>query len=141
MYRSQDFVVNVYESQGLLGLMGVGGRHGSHGMSLVQDLPIGQDVVAHEAEIVDGAFRQVLNLARGLLPVGGGDHRLDSRRYLGLAGIDGLDPRVGVGAAQYLPVQKPWKNYIRAIFRLPGYLIGPVVADRPGAHHFVIPGG
>src|SRR5205807_2088191 len=55
-----------------------------------------------------------------------------------LTGIDRLDARVRVGAAEHLAVQHPRQLDIRAIYRAPRYLIHPIRPHRPRPNHPIL---
>jgi hypothetical protein len=57
---------------------------------------------------------------------------------LGLAGVNGVDEGVGMGTAQDFAVQHSGQIYIGPEFGPAGHLVQTVVANGPGAHHFVV---
>ena len=64
-----------------------------------------------------------------LREVGGGRHGAYSGVGLRLAGVDGRNNRVRVGAPKYLSVEQPRRVLVGAVLGDAGDLVGPVVAD------------
>ena len=131
----QRFVVDLDQRQGLFSDMGVGGGHTGDGVPLVEHLAAGQHVGAEEAEVLEGAFRQVAQLAGCFRPVGRGHNRKDSGERFGGAAVDGLDYGVGVRAAEYLAVDQAGEAGIGPIPRPPGNLVDPIRPDGARTDH------
>ena len=70
--------------------------------------------------------------------VGAGDHRLDAGQLLGRRGVDRLDVRVRVRAAQNFADQHAGQEQVGAEFGAPGHLVDAVVLDRRGADDLVL---
>ena len=104
-HRWQDIVLDVDKHQRFLGYVRTGGRDTGHRMASVKHLVAGKDVVAKVLQ-APRALSDVHRLVRDAGKVPGCDHAPDSLQGLGLAGVDGPDPGVGVGTAQDLAVQQ-----------------------------------
>ena len=114
----------------------VDGRHRGDGVAAVQRLFLRQHVVAEELQ-VHGALAEVGDLVRRLGQVAVRHHRLDAGQRLRLAGVDGLDARVRVRAAQHLAVQHAGQAHVGAVDRPAGHLVGAVRTHRARADYFV----
>ena len=134
--RGQHLVVDLYQPERLLGDVGVRRRHAGHRMALVERLLPGEDGVALplHVRVAQGAVVEgVAGVARGQVRRRHGRH--DAGERIGLAGVDRLDPCVGVGAAQHLAVEQLGGREIGPVLRLAGHLLMAVVAHGPRAHH------
>ena len=133
----QELVVDLYEGNGLFRYIWAVGCNGSDGVSLVQDLVAGENVVAKELE-AGYAFAQVdLGIRRtgvGVeVPVS--DDGLHARQRFCGGGVNGEDNCVGVGTSEHLAVQKDGWVVVGAIFGGACYLIRAVMPDGACAHH------
>ena len=137
--RIQDFVVDLDQFQGLLRYVGAGGRYGSHGMSQIEGLAGGHDMLGHEAGVSLG-LGQVDHRVVDDGEIFGRNHRRDAGQRLRLAGVDGLYPGVGVGTAQHLAVKHAGKLYIGPILGRPDDFIHAVVANGPSAYDVILTG-
>ena len=133
-HRGQLFVFDLNEVQRLLGDVWAGGGDGGDGVPFVQRLVGSQDVVAEKPHVVQHALGEIDHPAGGLRQVPGRHHRMHARQFLGMPGVDRLDARVAVGAAQHHAVQHARQPDVGTVARLAGDLLGPVVADGPLAH-------
>ena len=138
-HRLQDFIINLDQLQGLLCDVWAGGRNGGHGMSLVEGLAGGHDILRHEACVALN-LGQVNHLIGYDGEVLGRDHRGDTGQGLSLGGVDGPDSGVCVGAAQHLAVQHARELDVGAILRCPDDFVHAVVPDGPGSHNVVLTG-
>ncbi len=100
-------------------------------MARVEGLVPGHHVAGHVVEIL-GAFAARLALGRGR-EIRAGHHGVDSFHGLGLAGIDGDDARVSVGAAQDLPMEHARPVHVGAEVGLAHDLVDTVVPDGAGS--------
>ena len=101
----EHLVVHVDEVEGLLGDVRVRGRHGRHRVALVEHLLVRQVVLRHHPGIALGLY-EIETLLRNDGKVHGGGNGLHAGQGLGLAGVDGANTGVGVGAAEDLAVQQ-----------------------------------
>ena len=136
-HRGQDLILDMDERQGFLGNMGVVCRHPCHGVSLVEHLVPGQDVIAHETGIDHETFSLVCDITRGLGHIIRSNHGFNAGMGLGPAGVNGLDARVGMWATQHHAVQHPRKANVGAIAGTARHFISAVLANGPGAHDLV----
>ena len=99
----------------------------------VERLVRGEDVVEHPARAGRLALAEVHR--RIVLPreVGVRDHRGHSGQRLRLRGIDVVDQRVGVRAAQHAAVEHPRQPHVGAVDRATVDLVDTVGADRRAA--------
>src|SRR5262245_24775601 len=109
--------------------MAVASGDGGDGVANVERLIRGEDVVAEFLE-VHGAFAQVLDDVVGNGKVAGREDGEDAIDLLGLRGVDGDDPRVGVGAPKNAPVDQAREADVGAILSLTGDLLDAIRADR-----------
>ena len=136
-HGGHNVVAHLYERQGLLGHVGAGGGDGGDGVALVQHLVRGEDVVADVLHAGEDVLTDLCQRIGHLCQVGRRGDRPDVWVGLGLAGVDGRDAGVGVGAAQHLAVQHPLEPHVGAVERLAGDLVHSVVPDRTRADDFV----
>ena len=131
----QNLVLDLDEIESLLGDVGAGGGYGGDGVTLVQRLVGGQTVVAEELGVDHGCLGLVADAPPGLRQVGGGHDTANPLHGRGLAGVDGLDAGVGMGAAQHPGAMEQSRQAdVGAIAGAPGDLFGAVLPDGPSAH-------
>ncbi len=136
-HRGQVLVLHPDELDGLLGHVGVDSGHRRHGMALVEHLVAGQDVVALELEtLVSVAELLAGEGGEGKVPCR--HHRLDAGVSLGLAGVDGLDAGMGVGAAQDFTMQQAGELDVGAVLGASGDFIHTVGPDGALADDLVL---
>ena len=133
----QDFVVNVNQRHGGLGDVGVVGGDGGDGVATVQSLVAGQEVVAEELEAVVVVAQLVL-AQRRKGHIGGGYDGADAGQRFGLADVNGLDARVGVGAAEDAPLQQAGQVQVGAVLGAARNLVHPVGTHRALADYVVL---
>ena len=121
--RLQHFVLHLDQGQGLLGVVGAGCCHGCHRVALVEDL-----VLRHHLAGSGAVGRYVC--AR--------DDGADSPCGLGLAGVDGLDAGVSVGAPQHFCKEDAGGLKVGSVLGAAGHLVGAVVPYRPGSDDLVV---
>ena len=138
-HRRQQLVIDLDQADRLGGDVRAARRDGRDRVAAVQDLVLGQDVVAQVAHV--GLAQLSEPGARGAVRhVGAGDDRVHPRQRRRLPGIDRLDARVRVGAAEHLAVQQPRQLDIRPVDCAPRYLIPTFLprngtADYSGLHY------
>ena len=94
---------------------------------------LGKELQAHE----DLAHLQhLVRLHRG--EVSGGHHGTDTGMHFGLAGVDGLDPSVGMGAPEDLAVQQAAGLEVASVEGPSCYLIPAIVPKGACAYHFIL---
>ena len=133
----EDLVFDVNQGKSLLGDMGAGRSDGCDGMSLVEGLFLGEDVVAEELVVDHRALGEVGGAAGGLEEVCAGNDSADAGMGLGAAGVQFLDAGVGVGAAEDLPVEHARQVDISRVAGLSGHFVSTVGTDGTGANDVV----
>ena len=103
--------------------MGAGSGNGGHRVTLVKHLVFGNHLAGRRA--VGG---NILSRYYGA----------DARRGLGLAGVYGLDPGMGVRAAQHLGEEQTGGVEVGPILGSTSDLVGAVVTHRPGSDDLVV---
>ena len=101
-------------------------------MAAEQGFAAGQDVVAGRAR----RHRRVVLAGYG--QIGAGHHAAHTGQRFRGRSVDGLDPRVGVRAAQDFSEEHAAHLEVRAIFGPPRNLVGAVVANRPRADDIIV---
>ena len=135
--RRQRFVFDLDLGGRFFGRVGVDRGDRRHGVTFIQHLVAGHAVGGKVGQ-VDGAFAEVGDLVRQIGPIRPRRHGQHAGRRLRRAGVDRLDPRVRMRAAEHLAVNQPRQLQVRPIDRPPGHLIGAVVTNRSRADDFVI---
>ena len=135
--RRQHFVVDLDQVEGCFSHVGIEGATAAIAWpmystfwlarmlsAIIRALPLGlgkiDDPVLDDGEVFEGA------------------HRIHAGQGLGLAGVNGMDAGMGMGAAQDFAVQHAGQVDIGPEFGPAGHLVQTIVADGPGAHHGVV---
>ena len=101
----KDFVVHFDELQRLFCDVDIGGGDRGDGVAFIEHLVLSQTIITKEFGVYHGIFAYVGQYSSGLRQSCRGDNRPHPWHHVSLAGIDTSNPRVGVGAPQYLSVE------------------------------------
>ena len=94
----QDFVLDLDEVEGVLGDVGIARGDGCYGVSAVEGLLVGEEVLHLKSPGLGRAFTRDADALGRAREVVVGDDSLDAGEGEGLRGVDALDDGVGVRA-------------------------------------------
>ncbi len=136
----QDFVLDLDQRRGFLGHVRILGRHGGHGMAVVEHGVLGDAVVG---DVLHADAAALAGRNHGLVQrrkIGAGDDRLDARQGHRLADVDALDAGVRMRTAHDLAVQHVRQVHVVAKLGLAGDLVDAVAAYRGRTQHTPLTG-
>ena len=132
--RRQDFVVDVDEAQGFLGLVHAGGGHGGDDLALIGDAAAGDDPLGHVAQALHAGFVGFGLAGARVGKVVAGDHGEHLAGSLGARGVDAANASPGVRAAQHLAPNHAGHVGVHAVACASRDLVHAVVTDRSGSN-------
>ena len=135
--RRQHFVLNLDGAQCLLRRVAVYRCHGRNGMSSVEGLVRGKDVVACPLQ-VRRTFAKIDHLRLWRWQVRVGDNRVHSRHGFRLGHIQLRDSRVGMRRAQNCAPDHARQLDVSTVNRLARHLVNTIMADRTRADYLVL---
>ena len=134
LHEGQRLVFDCDEFERLLRGVGIGGRDRGDRVPVVIDRVARHDVVRQVARI-DEVLADLQQASLDVGKVTAGDDRLDVGRGLRGGGVDGLDARVRMRAAQHFRMQQAGQTDVGPVAGTTGHFVHAVVPDRPGADH------
>jgi hypothetical protein len=131
----ERFVVHFDQRGRLFGRMSIAGSDRGYRMTFIENLLARHDVHREKTRVHGTAFAAFLAFAGNIWKVGAGHYRSYARMLESFFAIDRPDTRVGMRAAQYLPVKHPGEAVVRTVARTPGHFVDSIVADRTRPDH------
>ena len=131
----QHLVLDFDELERLARNRGAGRRHGRHRMAVIKDLFARHDVARH-IPVVDHQLARRNRFRRHVFEVIASQNGFDTGQGLGLRRVDGLEPRMGMRAAQHPADQHAGQRQVGAKPGAARHLIHAVRTNRPRAHPF-----